>query len=147
MITLVCGPPCAGKSTLVLAHQQTPDLVVDHDDLAVAAGSPVTHTHRQVYRDAAELRAQQLIRHIARRAHAGDAWVIRTHPRLADRQRLADQLNADRVVVLNPGRDVVEQRAMLRTRPAHTLSIIAWWYREYDGLGDGELTTLTGTGR
>jgi predicted kinase len=33
-VVLVCGPPCAGKTTYVREHANPGDLIIDYDDLA-----------------------------------------------------------------------------------------------------------------
>jgi hypothetical protein len=45
MLTIVTGPPCAGKSTHVRKHAHPGDLVIDFDRIAQALGSPVAHGH------------------------------------------------------------------------------------------------------
>ncbi|MFC3238240.1 HNH endonuclease, partial [Streptomyces nitrosporeus] len=45
VVTLVCGPPCSGKTTYVRDRAQGGDLVVDWDALAQALGSPHPWDH------------------------------------------------------------------------------------------------------
>lgn len=43
MLTIVTGPPCAGKTTYVSEHAQPGDIIIDFDALAQALGSPPHH--------------------------------------------------------------------------------------------------------
>lgn len=45
MLTVVTGPPCAGKTTHVTAHANPGDITIDLDQLAQTLGSPDTHDH------------------------------------------------------------------------------------------------------
>jgi len=45
VLTVITGPPCAGKSTYLRQHAVPGSVVIDFDDLAQALGSPVTHGH------------------------------------------------------------------------------------------------------
>lgn len=45
MLTVITGPPCAGKTTYLHEHATPGDITIDFDQLAQALGSPVTHGH------------------------------------------------------------------------------------------------------
>lgn len=127
MITLITGPPCAGKSTLARFHAAPGDIVLDFDDIAVALGSPRRWMHPRQYIPV----ANQLM-HARMRALADEpgvvAWVIQAAPRAHQRERLADILPA-RIWMVDPGIEICLQRA--RTRPFGTAAEIRKWYRLY----------------
>lgn len=129
-VTLVCGPPCSGKSTYVAQHAQPGELIACHDTEARRAGSPRTHDHLPGHRAAAEVAYWRLVERIAA-SHDGRAWVIRTAPRPEQRQQLAEQLRADRVVVLAPPMAAVLHRAELDRRSRRTFGLIRGWYDRY----------------
>jgi predicted kinase len=128
VITLVCGPPCSGKSTYVQQRAKPTDLIVDHDVIAQEFGSPRTHGHTQPYRIAAEQRIEQLLDEVEAGMHR-DAWIIRTLPHGQQRRALARRLGADQVVVLTEPRGLLVERALDRSNPRHTISLIDWWLR------------------
>ena len=66
-VRLVCGPPGAGKSTLVREKRRDGDLVIDLDDIRASVGSEATARKlRSVMEDGA-------------RTHTdGDVWIVRT---------------------------------------------------------------------
>lgn len=81
-VTIVSGPPLAGKTSYVHEHGAPADLVVDWDAIAVALGSPVSHGHARTLwpyiaaaRDAVYRRIQ--------RGHDGHVWIITSNPRTA----------------------------------------------------------------
>lgn len=124
-VTLVTGPPCAGKTTWARAHAQPGDLVADRD--------AIDHTpERTMHRLMAEVAAST----------AGTSWVIRSVPRRADREHLARQLRADRVVLLLPSTDVLLDRAKRRPDPTRHLSAVRTWLARYEpSPGDEVLTS------
>src|SRR5579875_2707438 len=125
-VTLVVGPPCAGKTTWTAQHAQRGDLIVDWDQLAIEAGSPVAHDHPDRYRAAANARRSELEQHVAE-MRDGRAFVIRTAARLAERLRLADQLGAH-IEVIDPGVQVCLERAAADGRHPDVDAAILRWY-------------------
>ena len=125
-ITLVCGPPCAGKTTLVDRIAKSDDLVLDFDRIAVLLGSPRRWLHPPEFVSAVE---RQMAAQLAERGDA-PAWVIRAAPRAAARERLAASLPA-RVWLLDPGLRECLVRARRRPHPQLTAIEIRKWYRIY----------------
>lgn len=129
-VTLVCGPPCSGKSTYVRRHAKPADLVICHDLLAQAAGSKRQHNHELHYGQAAKLAYAQAVASIPQ--HDGDVWVIRCAPEATRRGTLAEGIGADRVVVLLPSRGVVLARVRHTRRDVTTTQrVVMRWYSRY----------------
>ncbi len=129
MITIVAGPPCAGKSTYIRERAKPGDVIIDLDPLsrALTVGYDDGHMvpdylgHIAVgARNGAVRRAVRL-----REAAKGVAvWIIHTAPKPAD---LASyRLWKAEVVVIDPGKDVCLERAA-RLRPQVT-QVIEDWY-------------------
>lgn len=126
MITVVTGPPCAGKSAYVLDCAGPGDVVIDADRLALALSAEGTPDHgyppyiRHVAigaRAAAVTRALHLVPEIK-------VWIIHTAPPRADLLKYR-QCGA-RIVTIDPGMEVCLERAA-RLRP-YAVPIIRRWY-------------------
>lgn len=130
MITLVCGPPCVGKSTYVHEHAQPHDLIVDFDDIAVDLGSPTTHQHAYPIARAAGQRYDQLIAEIEAGQHP-NAWVIRCAADRRHRERLAARIGADDTVILTLDRATLHARAARRPNPPKARRDIDRWLATY----------------
>ncbi|MFE7747060.1 hypothetical protein ACFU5M_32675, partial [Nocardia sp. NPDC057455] len=86
MITVVIGPPCAGKTTHVQANASPSDIVIDFDRLARALGSPVEHGHSPAHLRAT-LAAWKAAVTATLAARPTGAWIIHAQPTAADLQR------------------------------------------------------------
>ena len=129
-VTLVCGPPCAGKTTYVRRHARPGDLVLDADMIAQQLGSPRQWMHALEFATEAQDVMARGMAHIAR-MDSGTAWVIRGAPDPAERMRLARTLRADRVLVLLPDRRELHRRAQARPHSRQTRQVIARWLAHY----------------
>ncbi|MFH9957323.1 AAA family ATPase [Streptomyces roseolus] len=128
-VTLVCGPPCSGKTTYVREHAERGDLVVDWDALAQALGSPHPHDHpRSLVPFVAEAR-DAVVARLERRHDVARVWIIATAPRGSDRARLAPE--GARVVLLATDEDECVRRARQDGRPAGTIEAVETWWRTY----------------
>ncbi len=106
-VTLVCGPPCAGKTTYVRGRARPGEVVLDADTLGEA----------------------EMRRGIDRVAAMADgvAWVIRCAPGPDERARLAVQLGATDVIVLRPDNDTLFARARRRPSPGQAVRAVRRW--------------------
>lgn len=128
MITVVTGPPCAGKTTYVDEHRRPTDLVLDLDAIAHALGNPPEHvdwtsTHPAIA--AARAARGHVLYSILNGKLTGNAWVIDARPTGGMR---AQYERADaRFVHLDPGELVCVERA--RDRGGDVVHRIHEWYR------------------
>lgn len=129
-VVVLCGPPCAGKTTLA-AHLAGPqDTVLDYDDIARSLGSPTMWNHDEPWRTQAEDAFQARLTVIHRTPGTETAWVLRTAPRGNQRARLAAQWQAS-IYLLNPGERECVHRAKQDQRPSGTSRAIGLWYHRY----------------
>lgn len=129
-VTLVCGPPCGGKTTYVAEHALDGEPVLDQDAIAQEQGSPREWLHSPHRARAANRRLKSGIRDL-KASTSGRAWVIRCLASGHRRQLLAAQLQADRVVVLMPPIETVLERAASRPNPGKTAALVRRWYMAY----------------
>lgn len=136
-VTLVTGPPCSGKTTLVEHHAKPGDLIVCFDRLARRAGSSNRHRHTREQRAAAGAQFRHLCTTLPDRD--GTAWVVRCAPTPDERAELAAQVQATRVVVLKPPMAVCLHRAQLAGREPRVPGVIRRWYATYGPLDVDEV--------
>ena len=130
-LTVVCGPPAAGKSTHVATHKGQLDLVLDLDELAVTAGF---NTSRQGQRSKGEIavlirkRNDLLCAFADGRTSHPRGWLIATAGSYKQRKFWHD-LGAD-VIIVDPGKAECRRRVLLEpgegSRAARLSAIDAW---------------------
>lgn len=142
-VTVVAGPPCAGKTWYVEHHARPGDLVVCLDTLARQAGSDRQHNHRPEHYAAAQRRYDQLVAHVAQ-APAIRAWVIRCAASPTQRAELAAAARATRTLVLLPPMGLALRRARARDNN-HDLTerVIRRWYRAWQPTDTDEVQAGT----
>ncbi|MEV8245024.1 AAA family ATPase [Streptomyces rochei] len=142
MLYVITGPPAAGKSTWIQAHAQARDIVIDLDRITRALtgpGAPAWNHDRLAQRVAQRARyaaideALKLLDEI-------DVYLIHTMPSPQARARY-QRLGA-RIVVVDPGEDVVRDR--VRTMRSDAMDrVVTRWYREYRKGGSRPVTAQT----
>jgi hypothetical protein len=128
VLYVVTGPPAAGKSTWIEAHAKPSDIVIDLDRITAALSGPgspgwnqnplqLRVAHRARYaamHEAFELRDQV------------DVYLIHTMPSAKARAKYK-RMDA-RIVVVDPGRDIVMQRIEAMRDP-DMKRVATRWYR------------------
>lgn len=130
-VTVVTGPPAAGKTTYVREHARPGDVVIDFDAIAVALQTPgaPTHDHADAIRSPAAAARRAAIAAATGPRGRAPVWIIETMPtprQLADYRR-----RKWRVVTLDPGETIVRERAA--DRPGRALAAIDAWYAQAHG--------------
>lgn len=128
-VTIVTGPPAAGKSTYVREHAASGDIVIDLDEIARAImplDPDSTHVYPQHVRHVAIGMRKAAIDRATRLAERCTVWLIHAVPS-------PDQLEEYRrlrwpIITIDPGRDIVELRARTM-RPAIMWPAVERWYQ------------------
>lgn len=136
VVTLVCGPPCGGKSTFVAERAATSDVVLDQDEIARECGSGREWLHSVPQARSAGRKMRGGIHDVAAMPD-GRAWVIRCLASAHRRQLLAAQIRATSVIVVKPPIETVLERAAGRPNPAKTEVLVRRWFATYSP-GAGE---------
>lgn len=130
MLTVVIGPPCAGKSTWARAYKGAGDIVVDFDAIASALGAADHRaTDEQVLVAVSARRAA--IRRI--RELGASAIIIECRPYSSTLATYAAW--GARFVLLDPGEEECVRRAEADGRPSMTIAAIRDWYASPPDVG------------
>lgn len=121
-ISLVYGPPGAGKSTYVHEHKGPGDLVVDYDLLGHAIGSDTREQHQEFHGTINAARNAILDRIRRGDTGANRVWIISTNPNAVSMFPHHDAIHVD------PGREIATERAEQGGRTASALALIGDWY-------------------
>ena len=124
MLTVVVGPPCAGKSTYIRRMARPGDVLVDYDAIAMALGSDRHHEAPPAVADVAyRARDAAVMRCLGK---GWPAWVIHSRP---TREQVDGYRDAGaRIVLLDPGMDECLARCERDGRPPGTAERIRDWY-------------------
>ena len=123
-ITLVYGPPGAGKSTYVQQHRQPDDLVVDYDLLGNALGSNTREQHQEIHGTINAARNAVLTQIRKGETGARKVWIVSTNP------RAPTMFPHHEAIHLDPGRDVARDRAVNGGRTDSALELLDSWYAD-----------------
>jgi hypothetical protein len=129
VLYVVTGPPTAGKSTWIQANAKPSDIVIDLDAIARALAGPGhegrgwSDTHLKVVHKARFAAIHEAFRHLDEL----DVYLIHTQPSAKARARYR-RLGA-RIVVLDPGQDVVMARVAAMRDPGMD-QVARRWYAE-----------------
>lgn len=130
-VVVIVGPPAAGKSTHVREHARAGDIVIDLDRIAAAlmpGDRAEAHDYPNHVRNIAIGARQAAIHRALRTNHTCTVWLIHAVPKRDQLQQYA-RLRYQ-IVTLDPGREIVEQRART-ARPRDWMQGVARWYHAY----------------
>lgn len=123
-ITLVVGPPAAGKSTWVQENARAGDLLVDYDALAVSMGG-TSHTHGHQLHSVVNAARNGILQTLRKgKAGVARAWIISANP------NAENIFPYHQVKVIDPGESVVLARARAAGRPESYQRLIIDWYEQ-----------------
>jgi hypothetical protein len=140
-VTLVAGPPCAGKNTYVRQHAKPGDLIVDFDAIITALGGAGDHDQPDLLRPYAfDARDAVVERLFTRRSPLRAAWIILSAPKAADRDRY--RARGAHVVLLLPDEDTCAARAQAE-RPPEWSVYVRNWFAAYEPDAADEVLAFT----
>lgn len=130
-LTIVCGPPAAGKNHYMLRHAIGGDLLIDLDAIAhELSGEPMHSWARDRWLNPALRRRNDLLGQLSKDPSWPAAWLIMTEPKAERRQWWADKLQPKAVIVLETSETRCVAHAALdsdRDRHRTGLMIRRWW--------------------
>lgn len=129
MLTVITGPPCAGKTTHVNTHRDPADLVVDFDAIAHALGYPDAHVDigsQHPAALAARIARTAVVQQVTSARMRGAAWIIDMAP--SSGARGAYRRAGAHIVTLDPGATECHRRATEDGRSPTTHEHIDRWY-------------------
>lgn len=141
-VVVLIGPPASGKTTYVLEHAEPGDLTIDLDALtrALMPHEPgQTHQYPAHIRHVAIGARKAAIDRAIRLKDRCTVWLIHAIPspaQLQDYRRMRY-----RIIVVDPGRDIVEPRVFAE-RPPAMLHGVAKWYETYPDLASQGTTEV-----
>lgn len=123
-LTIVFGPPCAGKSTYVNKHSKASDIVIDLDDIVEKMTGERWPTNTK-HLPKAIAKRNKIIRSLSSKTD-GRAWLILTGPSVRERSWWKRKLGAESVVI-DPGVEVCLDRCEDRGTPWLVHPILLWY--------------------
>ena len=129
MLTVVTGPPCAGKSTHVRRHAQCDDIIIDLDRIALALAHEGTthHAYPPHIRHIAINARAEAIRTALPLSRDYNVWIIHMQP--SKRDWVAYKQHDARTIRLDPGYEEVMRRCA-NERPAWVSTTAHEWYAQ-----------------
>ncbi|MER7076620.1 hypothetical protein [Saccharopolyspora kobensis] len=121
-VTVIAGPPCAGKTTYARTHARPGELVVDFDLLAAALGSPDSHDHPEALKPFAVEAREAVLARLRRPSHLGRAWITTTS------HNPETLVAGAEVIRLDVTADTAHARARAADRPAAWHGLIDEWF-------------------
>jgi hypothetical protein len=136
-VFLVCGPPGAGKSTLVRKRAYPADVIVDFDTYLKAAGGQKWDTDPAKVKQAFAAR-DDVLRSLATRDR-GRAWVIAIAPSRAERLAWQTALRRVSILMLDVPADTCKARIRADAERTHAADLMCSavddWWRTYAAEG------------
>ena len=125
-LTVITGPPCAGKNRYLRENASTGDLRFDYDVVHAAVTGLPSRQHTAIGRRCS-LDVREVVARNITEGEGAAGWIIHGAPRLADRDRWVEEYGAE-IVVLNPGAEECHKRADADDRPPEWHGYIDNWF-------------------
>ncbi|MFE3381917.1 AAA family ATPase [Streptomyces anulatus] len=127
MLYVVTGPPGAGKSSYIQAHAKARDIVIDMDLMALAMAGPGAdhHNHSDTLLKVVHRARFAAIREATQHLDTTDVYLIQTLP--SAKQRAEYKRLKAKVIVVDPGRDIVMKRIEAMRQPGMKAVATKWY--------------------
>lgn len=132
-LTIVCGPPCSGKTTFVQERRKDGDQIIDLDVISRQLEPnyrPWQQTDFELLRRAIRMRNLLLLR--LSKLNTGRAWFIVSSPASEEREWWKSRLGGE-VVLMSTPIDECKRRALVRNTPHAVQGIDAWFTKASQG--------------
>lgn len=130
-LTIVSGPPCSGKSTLVAELAEPRDMVIDLDELAdkIRPGFLASRQWDAELLNRAIRARNSLLGSLSTLAPRNSAYFVVSAPTKAERAWWDAKLQPKVFRLLDPGEPVCTQRALRRGGIGDANTVAAWYAR------------------
>uniref|UniRef100_UPI001555C9FB AAA family ATPase n=1 Tax=Mangrovicoccus sp. HB161399 TaxID=2720392 RepID=UPI001555C9FB len=138
-LTIICGPPCSGKTTLAEASAGPGDLVIDLDRIASdLSGEPMHGWPRERWLNAALWQRNNLLGGLSRPGPHAAAWFVVSEPKARHREWWASTLRPQRIIVLEVDEPECMARALAGGRDLGRVEarVMEWWAQYGRRIGD-----------
>ena len=126
MITVIVGPPCAGKSTFVSRVVKSGDMVIDYGLIGQSMNAK-PHSRTPQQRKVVGAARRAAVATLVADANV-NAYMVTTYVDRAKLDYLAGGIHRVQAKILDPGMDECIRRAKDEGRPAGTVQRIKDWY-------------------
>lgn len=151
-VSLICGAPGSGKTTLANERSMPGDIVLDLDVIAAELSGLPLYRAGSEWLNRALLARNRTLERLANVRTGGRLYFIVGAPTSDERQWWVDRLGADEVLLLAPGQATCVARVKRDDRrgpatPDHMRAIYRWHARFTPRDGDTVIGNLTGLAR
>jgi len=127
---IICGAPCAGKSTFVRERFKPGDLIYDYDSLHTALSGCESHEHLNAIRPYVIAARDAIFNQLESHTKIG-AWVITSSSQVKVIEWLADRFQAE-IIYLSVDESEAHRRAEVDKRPESWHDYINSWFQRSD---------------
>lgn len=133
-LTLVCGPPAGGKTTLVKSRKKRGDVVIDLDQIIEGLGNDPHTASDEIRHEGLEERNRRLAA-LADERFAKHAWFVTSSATGSARERWARLLRSEEVILVLTPKDECYRRisadASRRTVRQLQCKLVDKWWKSY----------------
>jgi hypothetical protein len=126
-LTILCGPPCSGKTTYIQERAGPGDMVIDLDGIMMRLDPSYRHWSGMLTQDLFNkaIRVRNSLLGSLDRRDRGQAWFIVSAPTKAERDWWHRKLGGE-MILLHPGADECKRRALQRGTPDAARGVDEW---------------------
>ena len=137
-LTIVCGPPAAGKSTLIREHASLRDIVIDLDEIIEQLSGRGRYEDRSCWVGRALRYRNELLGALSRPSRYDAAWFVTGAPRELERSRWSQLLLPKQVIVVDtPTHECIARIRADGSRAnvaADQIEAVVKWWSAYSSL-------------